>query len=111
MDLQAEDTEKKLLLADIKIAAEKTAPRLNRDWTLTALAYRAGERRRFWRGRKVHLGRIYGLSQPLWLGVDGVIYRGYGKNAGTYPDYCMVAEIEKRTLEGLARVLDALNDM
>ena len=63
-----------------------------------------------WRGKKVKMWRLTHLWQnPLWLGEDGVIYRGEGPLAFDHrPDFCQRAEIELRGLDGLQRVLDAL---
>lgn len=43
---------------------------------------------------------------PLWLGVDGVVYREYDDWAGDY--YFLEAEIWLRDVEGLERVYDAI---
>ena len=64
-----------------------------------------------WRTKKLRLWRLL-LVHPLWLGADGVIYRGYGPAADFYdrPDYWMRAEIERRGIDGLERVWEALAD-
>lgn len=62
-----------------------------------------------WRGKKVKMWRLTHLQQPLWLGEDGVIYRGEGLRAfKDLPDYCERAETWRRGLDGLQRVLASL---
>ncbi len=58
---------------------------------------------------KLKLWRIEPLYHPLWLGEDGLVYRGYGPWADTdWPSYWMRAELELRSDSGLKRVLGAL---
>lgn len=69
-----------------------------------------------WRTRRMTLWRLEQLWHPLWLGEDGVIYRGYDSSGGSRywlesPDYWLRAEIELRSESGLKRVLDALKTL
>jgi hypothetical protein len=62
-----------------------------------------------WRGKRVGMWRLEKCSNPLWLGDDNVIYRGEGPmTCDDRPDYCEIAEIERRQIEGLERVRGAI---
>lgn len=64
-----------------------------------------------WRVKKMRLWRLERLDQPLWLGEDGVIYRGEGPMANfDRPDFWQRAEIERRGVSGLERIVVALSE-
>lgn len=104
-------TEHDLLLQLIPAAALNAAENLadNADY-LTGVVFPRYQARFRWRGREVRLWRL-DLVHPLWLGADGEIYRGYDIDrwdGPEYPHYLMLAEIERRGVVGLRRVLKAV---
>lgn len=71
------------------------------------------------RSKRLHLWRLWGLAQPLWLGSDGVIYRAFTEEGRSSPrcfgegtpdpHHWKPARIERRKIAGLRRLLAVLN--
>lgn len=97
------------LLDEIRQAANNAAKALSDQHYVEGRVYLRHKVPWPWRTRKVRMWRIVNLSQPLWLGDDGVIYRACGPWVfADYPTYWMRAEIERRSEKGLERILEAL---
>jgi len=110
------DAERRNLLIQIARAGKLAVPTFNSAEATVGPVYR-----RVWYNfwvRKLHFWRLEGLSQPLWLASDGVIYRAYDewgrsnakllKSGIAKPHYWMRAQIQYRTRTGLERILNIL---
>ena len=100
------------LLAEIEKAGKASAEHLADTSALTTMniAFPRGRARFPWRGREVRIWRL-DLQRPLWLGNDGIIYRGYDVDRledEEFPQYLLPAEIDLRGIKGLQRVLTAV---
>lgn len=102
------------LLAEIDAASRAAAEQLVSDANCTmGTVFPRGRARFRWRGRQVRIWRL-NLRHPLWLGEDGVIYRGYEVDTWDgwdFPHYLLAAEIELRGIRGLQRVLRAVREL
>ena len=105
---------KERLLAEIEMAGKEAVNRLAHDSTYTwSVMFPRGKARIRWRGQKMRFWRL-NLVRPLWLGDDGVIYRGYDIDRWPdeeFPQYLVRAEIELRGVGGLQRVLRAVREL
>ena len=100
------------LLAEIEKVGRVAAEHLDATSASTTvnIAFPRGKARFPWRGKKMRIWRL-DLRHPLWLGHDGLIYRGYDVDSldeEEFPQYLLRAEIDLRGVKGLQRVLAAV---